>query len=198
VSRDKEQKIIEAAIRVFARRGLEKGRIADIAKEAGIGKGTVYEYFRSKEEIFAAIESSVMQEMMSQLTELVSSNLSPREKLEALLDEGMDAMIDMGDAILIMTELWAQAARGLWHNSGDTFLEETYDEFRIIVKKMLKAGVEAGQFRDMSYEGVARLLLAFMDGLAWQYMLIRDRGKFEKVKEEAIQSFMRGIRKAEI
>ncbi|MBC8175314.1 MAG: TetR/AcrR family transcriptional regulator [Candidatus Marinimicrobia bacterium] len=195
MSGNKEQQIIEAAIRVFARKGLEKGRIADIAVDAGIGKGTVYEYFRSKEEIFTAIESSVMQEMMNQLAGLVGSDLSPRNKLEALLEQGMDAMIGMGDAILIMTELWAQAARGLWHDSGDTFLEEVYEEFRVIVKEILRAGVEAGQFREMSYEGVATLLLAFMDGLAWQYMLIRDHEKFENVKKEAIRSFMRGINK---
>lgn len=195
MSGNKEQQIIEAAIRVFARKGLDKGRIADIAVDAGIGKGTVYEYFRSKEEIFTAIESSVMQEMMNQLAGLVGSDLSPRNKLEALLEQGMDAMIGMGDAILIMTELWAQAARGLWHDSGDTFLEEVYEEFRVIVKEILRAGVEAGQFREMSYEGVATLLLAFMDGLAWQYMLIRDHEKFENVKKEAIRSFMRGINK---
>lgn len=195
MSGNKEQQIIEAAIRVFARKGLEKGRIADIAVEAGIGKGTVYEYFRSKEEIFTAIESSVMQEMMNQLAGLVGSDLSPRNKLEALLEQGMDAMIGMGDAILIMTELWAQAARGLWHDSGDTFLEEVYEEFRAIVKDILRTGVESGQFREMSYEGVSTLLLAFMDGLAWQYMLIRDHEKFENVKKEAIRSFMRGINK---
>ena len=49
---NKKELIIEAAIKVFARDGLEKGKIADIAKEAGIGKGTVYEYFRSKNDIF--------------------------------------------------------------------------------------------------------------------------------------------------
>ncbi|MFQ6608234.1 MAG: TetR/AcrR family transcriptional regulator [Fidelibacterota bacterium] len=195
MSGDKEQQIIKAAIHIFAERGLEKGRIADIAQEAGIGKGTVYEYFHSKEEIFAAIESSVIDEMMNQLEELISGELSPYEQLEALLMHGIDAMIGMGDAILIMTELWAQASRGLWHDSGNTFMEEAYDEYRIIIENILKSGVEASQFREMSYAGVATLVLAFMDGLIWQYMLVRDNEKFEFVKQEAIRSFMRGIRK---
>ncbi|MDP6593244.1 MAG: helix-turn-helix domain-containing protein, partial [Candidatus Marinimicrobia bacterium] len=67
---NKRTQIIQAAIKVFARKGLERGKIADVAKEAGIGKGTVYEYFRSKEEIFSAIEDSVMGEMMLQIDEL--------------------------------------------------------------------------------------------------------------------------------
>jgi len=74
---NKKQLIIEAAIKVFARDGLEKGKIADIAKEAGIGKGTVYEYFRSKNDIFKVIEESVFSDFSIVFEELNSSTLSP-------------------------------------------------------------------------------------------------------------------------
>ena len=52
---DKEKKkreIIDAAIRVFSRQGYRRTKINDIAGEAGVGKGTVYEYFKSKEDLF--------------------------------------------------------------------------------------------------------------------------------------------------
>lgn len=192
---NKKSQIIQAAITVFARKGLERGKIADIAREAGIGKGTVYEYFRSKEEIFSAIEMSVMGEMMSQLRHLLATDLTPGEKLQAVMKESIDAVMGMGDAVLIVTELWAQGARGLWHDRGETSLARIYEEFRDRIKVILQKGIDAGEFRNMNRDGVATLLMAFMDGLMWQYMLLKDEKKFNQVKSEAIQSFMKGIEK---
>ena len=50
--KDKRRLIIEAAMKIFARDGFHKATISDIAEVAGIGKGTVYEYFNSKTELF--------------------------------------------------------------------------------------------------------------------------------------------------
>lgn len=192
---DKRTQIIEAAIKVFAQKGLERGKIADIAKEAGIGKGTVYEYFRSKEEIFSAIEQAVMGEMSTAFEELFVSDISPTEKLIALMEESLEMMLQMGDALLIVTEIWAQAARGFWHGHSTTALATMYDDFREKIVAILKDGIVCGEFRSMSKDGVATLLMAFMDGLAWQYMLMKDENRFEKIKQEAIRSFMKGIEK---
>ena len=192
---DKRTQIIEAAIKVFAQKGLERGKIADIAKEAGIGKGTVYEYFRSKEEIFSAIEQAVMGEMSTAFEELFVSDISPTEKLIALMEESLEMMLQMGDALLIVTEIWAQAARGFWHGHSTTVLATMYDDFREKIVAILKDGIVCGEFRSMSKDGVATLLMAFMDGLAWQYMLMKDENRFEKIKQEAIRSFMKGIEK---
>ncbi|MEE9167962.1 MAG: TetR/AcrR family transcriptional regulator [Candidatus Neomarinimicrobiota bacterium] len=195
MKKDKKTQIVEAAITVFAREGLERGRISDIAAEAGIGKGTVYEYFRSKDEIFSAIEVAVLGEMMSQINELLAYDRVPSETLRLLMEQGIDAMIEMGDAILIVTELWAQGARGLWHDRGKTSLARIYGEFRDRIKLVLQKGIDSGEFRKMNLDGVATLLMAFMDGLAWQYVLLKDETEFNKARNEAIQSFMKGIEK---
>ncbi|MDP6456522.1 MAG: TetR/AcrR family transcriptional regulator [Candidatus Marinimicrobia bacterium] len=198
MTQNKRTQIIKAAIEVFARKGLERGKIADVAKEAGIGKGTVYEYFRSKEEIFSAIEDSVMGEMMLQIDELLGLSISPAEKLTKLMNEGFDTVLEMGDAVLILTELWAHGARGHWHDEGQATLARMYEDFRGKIKMILQAGEERGEFRKMNKDGVATLLLAFMDGLAWQYMVLKDHAMFQKAKKEAVESFMRGIQYKEI
>ena len=192
---NKKQLIIEAAIKVFARDGLEKGKIADIAKEAGIGKGTVYEYFRSKDDIFKVIEESVFSDFNLVFKELNSSTFSPTEKLSTLMETGMDMFMEMGDILLIIMELWAQAGRGHVHGSDPSLFVEYYDDFRKGVESILSEGILFGEFRDMNKEGVATLLLAFMDGLVWQFVILNDKKKFKKVKSEAIESFMRGILK---
>jgi len=190
---NKKQLIIEAAIKVFARDGLEKGKIADIAKEAGIGKGTVYEYFRSKNDIFKVIEESVFSDFSIVFEELNSSTLSPTKKLSNLLEQGIDMFMEMGDVLLIIMELWAQAGRGHVHGSDSSLFVEYYDNFRKGVESILSDGILSGEFRDMNKEGVATLLLAFMEGLGWQFVILKDSKKINKIKSEAIESFMRGI-----
>lgn len=190
---NKKELIIEAAIKVFARDGLEKGKIADIAKEAGIGKGTVYEYFRSKNDIFKVIEESVFSDSSIVFEELNSSTLSPTKKLSNLLEQGIDMFMEMGDVLLIIMELWAQAGRSHIHGSDSSLFVEYYDYFRKGVESILSDGILSGEFRDMNKEGVATLLLAFMDGLSWQFVILKDSKKFNKIKSEAIESFMRGI-----
>jgi TetR/AcrR family fatty acid metabolism transcriptional regulator len=190
---DKRTRIINAAIQVFARKGLERGKIADIARVAGIGKGTVYEYFRSKEELFQAIEETVLEEMSAALSTIAAAPLAPREKLRAILDESIDQIVQMGDALLIITELWAQTARGHWHDYRNSNLVAMYDDYRDLIVQVLQEGIVRGEFREMNKDGVATLLMAFVDGLAWQYVLLKDQQRFQTIKQEAILSFLRGI-----
>ena len=83
---DKEQKrrlIVEASLRVFASNGYEATRTIDIAKEAGIGKGTIYEYFRSKDEIVEAIFEYLFFNYEQHLQQLTQESKPP---VEAILE----------------------------------------------------------------------------------------------------------------
>jgi TetR/AcrR family fatty acid metabolism transcriptional regulator len=194
MSTDKREQIIKAATKVFARDGLQKGRIDDIAQEAGIGKGTVYEYFRSKEELFEAIVEGVIHQSIQLVDSVLQVEASPRLRLERFLHEMLDMGIQYDEEIILMTEIWAQGARGRWHGSGSA-LVEMYHELHAKVKSILGEGIDAGEFREMSLDGVASLLLAFGDGLMWQYIMFPQETHFEKMKAEAIRSFIRGIEK---
>ncbi|RMF07987.1 MAG: TetR/AcrR family transcriptional regulator [Candidatus Neomarinimicrobiota bacterium] len=189
----KRQRIIQAAIQVFAKTGLEKGKIADIAEVAGIGKGTVYEYFSSKDELFGAIEEFVISDMLRESEQLLQGKESPRKKLETLIDGTFRYLVTMGDGILIVTELWAQSARGLWHGTSASPLRAMYDQYRHQLTDILREGMAAGEFRDLDPEGVAVMLAAFLDGMLWQYMIINDPDFFRGVWTAAVQSFFRGI-----
>ena len=192
---DKKTRIIEAAMTVFSQHGLEKGKIADVAKKAGIGKGTVYEYFRSKEDIFNAIEQSIFDQFKLFLNEILSSPLSPTKKLKQLMDQGLNMYMEKSDTNTIMKEIWAQSCRSKHPRNINQDLVGYYDEFQDGIKTILQIGIDIGEFRKMNKDGVASLLMAFMDGLALQFTVMKDTKKFIKVKGEAIESFMRGIQK---
>ena len=77
---DKEAKklaILHAAMHVFARQGVVKTKMIDIARYAGIGKGTIYEYFRSKEEIFNSAFQYFFEDVEQALQQVVASKGDP-------------------------------------------------------------------------------------------------------------------------
>ena len=190
----KADAIIRAAIQIFARDGLEKGKIADIAVEAGIGKGTVYEYFSSKNEIFHAIVDTLMGDLTDASDKLYSMQLSPYDKLRTFIRMNTELVFEMGDAVLIMTEIWAQGARAIKRGEHQaTQLTDGYQKMKDLVINILKAGVMAHEFREMNYDGVSTVCLAFIDGFIWQFMLNDDREAFDQALIEGIQSFMKGI-----
>lgn len=192
---DKKSLIIQAAIKIFARDGLVKGKIADIAEEADIGKGTVYEYFRSKEEIFQAIEQMMYSGFTAEFEAIKSSDLSPSAKIRQIMISGLDVFVNMGEAMLIITELWAQTMRGHYHGSSPSQVQDFYEQYKNEVESILEDGIRAGEIRTMNKQGVATLLLAFLDGLGLQFMVMKNPQKFNRIKTEAIESLMKGITK---
>ena len=192
---DKKEQIINAAIEVFAKQGLEKGKIADIAKVAKIGKGTVYEYFKSKDEIFRAIEKMYIFDSIDQINNLTQSKKSPTEKIEEIVSYSINMHTVVGDTALILAELWAQHGRGQLHDHKDSAFADMYSDYHSAVLDVLTQGIKIGEFRTMNKEGVASLLLAFIDGIIWQNVIFKKDKKFNRRKKEAIKSFMNGIKK---
>ena len=105
---DKEQKkrkIIAAALKVFASKGYKATRTSDIAEAAGIGKGTIYEYFRSKEELIEAIFESLFLDYELRLEELTESYLAPVEAILASFEQMMADAEEYADLVPVYFEL---------------------------------------------------------------------------------------------
>jgi len=191
---DKKTQIIEAAIHVIAREGLDKGKIATIAKQAGIGKGTVYGYFSSKEEIFEAIEAHITGGLLTVVKNCLDLPVSAEKKIRSIFTVSVEHLNEMGEELLIVTELIVRGARSHLRDQGDSKIANMYAEYRKLVETILVQGVEAGEFRPMNVPGIATLFLAFIDGIIWQYIFIKDASNFNLLLTEALQSFLKGIR----
>src|ERR1043166_1877498 len=82
---EKPQQIIEAAIRVFARTGYYSSRVSDIAREAGIASGTIYLYFKTKEEILVTLFREKMAEFVAYLRREIADVPDPEQRLRRLV-----------------------------------------------------------------------------------------------------------------
>ncbi|GAA4846760.1 hypothetical protein GCM10023310_26010 [Paenibacillus vulneris] len=84
--KERSEQILSVAVELFAKKGLDATKISDIAAKVGISHGLVYNYFRSKEEIYASLINKNLDRMREQLEEVVQMTASPVEKLSFLIE----------------------------------------------------------------------------------------------------------------
>ncbi|UCG20450.1 MAG: TetR/AcrR family transcriptional regulator [Deltaproteobacteria bacterium] len=167
---NKRSLIIEAAAKVFANRGYNGTIIADIATEAGIGKGTIYEYFLSKEDLFFAVFQWFVQ--MTEAEAKVSITAlggSASERLMALNDALLRSWLDMLDMYSLVMEFWSASASSKMRQRFKQAFREGYRDFRQIVSALIRDGIEKAEFRpEVDAESVAAALVGTWDALLLQ------------------------------
>lgn len=97
---ERRAQILQAALRVFARRGMVAAKISDIAKEAGLSHGLVYHYFKSKEEIFMTLVQKALDSSLNVIHYAHERVGTPLEKLRWMTEQIIKS-IDNGDEILL-------------------------------------------------------------------------------------------------
>ena len=172
LSRKEEKRalIIEAAAKVFARRGFASTLMAEIAIEAGIGKGTLYEYFDSKENLFFAVFEWFVQATEAEAKVSISAlGGSASERLDALSDSLMSSWAQMEDMYSLVMEFWSASASSQMRERFKQAFKNGYSDFRQIVSTLIRDGIERGEFQPhVDIESVAAALVGTWDALLLQ------------------------------
>ena len=173
---DKNKRIIDAAVMVFAKKGYASATIADIASRAEIGKGTIYEYFASKEDLFFAVfEWFKIQTRDAAKVNIAVLGGSASKRLEALSDSFMGMWQEIKDVFTLTMEFWAASSSSQMQDRFKANFRNTYQEFRDIVKSLIQEGIERGEFRsDINPDSVAAALVGAWDALFLQAWLEED------------------------
>lgn len=156
------QLILDAAARVFARRGFGQATVADIAAEAGISMGALYHHFTGKEELFKAIAEQHIRDQEAAYRGLLPSP-SLRETIERFVDFWLDHCQQEDELDGLIMECWAQAAREPWAREAIAALfRDGADLFR----GTLRVGQDAGVVRkDIDLDASASVLLCVLQGM---------------------------------
>ena len=166
----RRDQIITAAAKVFARRGFSGTLMADIAEKAGIGKGTLYEYFNSKEDLFFAVFEWFVRATEAEAKVSISAlGGSASQRLEALNDSLMTSWIEMRELFSLVMEFWSASASSQMRERFRQAFRQGYSDFRQIVSGLIRDGIERGEFRsDVDAESVAAALVGTWDALLLQ------------------------------
>ena len=167
---NKRKQIIEAAAQVFAQKGYAGAVVADIAIQANIGKGTVYEYFNSKEDLFFAVFEWFQKKTEKAATVGISSlGGGAADRLRVLNDSLMGLWDEIKDAFVLVMEFWAASSSTQMRRRFKGAFKQIYDDYRGIVSALIQDGINSGEFRsDVNPKSVAAALVGTWDALFLQ------------------------------
>ena len=193
----KKAEILQAAMQVFAQKGVAKTKMMDIANAAGIGKGTIYEYFRSKENIFGSAFLNFFGRIEQEITEALEKTEDPIEKLQAFIKISAHIWLDTDARFAgIIMDFWAEGIRNKDENIlGIINLEQIYTEYRRMIGNILNDGIRQGVFRSVDTTSVSALIIATLDGIMLQWIINRELFDINHVGDVLLDSLLNGIRK---
>ena len=172
-SESKRKRILNAAMIIFAKEGINKGTIASIAQEAEVGKGTIYEYFKSKEEIFEEMLDEFFQNMLLDWKGLNDLEIPTIKKLEKIFEYTFEylSLIDAQNfhQLIIIIEIMLYAMRKDLSKPTQIDLGKILQKLYKIIEPIIENGIKEGVLKDIDKEYFTFILFSSLDGVALHY-----------------------------
>ena len=187
----KRQEILEAAIAVFAEKGYHAAKMADIAVEAGMGKGTLYEYFSTKEALPKEIFNLFFSGLDTQLAQLQQSELDSIDILMAAIQLSFADMDEFAAVTPLCFELLGSKA--LNESLGlSEYFENWLKQLSQFFADTLVAGQKKGQINpDINAEAFARMLASALDGMGLHYCMFQIDEAFFQLQYQELEAMIR-------
>lgn len=188
---DKREAILRAAIKVFAGKGYFNSKVADIAGEAGIADGTVYLYFKSKEEILHSIFDRAMEEFIAEGKREIAEIEEADKRLRRIAELHLEKLgADRDLAIVFQVEL-----RG-----STKFMEEFsaagFAEYLSIIHRTIEDGQKTGVFRkDLNATVCSKILYGALDEMVTNWILSKKAYQLAPMADEVLKVFFGGVLK---
>jgi TetR/AcrR family fatty acid metabolism transcriptional regulator len=192
---DKRRLILDAAVRVFARRGFHHCRVSDVADEAGVAYGLVYHYFDSKEEILNTLFLERWQIMLDAIADIDARDLPARDKLYAVAAFIIESYRHDPDLMKVIIVEVTRAANSFGRLHLDR-IREAYTGISEIVERARAEGSFKSdipsEFAAMCFYGAIEQLLT-----SWIFeVLPRTEEEFERAKELVVEAICGGLESA--
>lgn len=161
--KERREQILQAARTVFAQRGLAEARMEDIAQESGLGKGTLYLYYKTKDDLVVGLLEALFDELLVQLKGLVDvADIPVTDRLTGYCDAVASAMAADASLLAVAYEFYAVAAR---RPVVRDYLRGYFANYRQVLEALLKQGIASGEFPPFDVSQAAVMLVALLEGL---------------------------------
>lgn len=186
---DKRTAILDAATAVFAERGFFAAQVADIARGAGIAAGTVYLYFRSKDEILTSIFDRTMKEAIAEGRAALAGETDPIERLRRIARLHLTRMgRDRSLAVVFQVEL----------RQTTKFMEKLSTSGLRDYLKLIQQTIEEGQARgvlrkSLNARTAAKVFFGALDEMATNWILSRRRYALAQQADEIVDILVGGM-----
>ena len=190
----KRSEIRDAALEIFARKGFENTTVQEIADKANISKGTIYLYFKTKEDILDAASQEILQQLEEDILGAAEGLTDPFDKLSALISEALNITPEFEQIFTVHMEIRLFHLRNKAYEKVIRHLKRTLAKFRTIVSEIIEQGRNQGVFRiDVDAEALAICLLGIVDGIVMQYLHDKSDFSIQDVRDEFLKNFFNGL-----
>lgn len=190
---EKKDLIIESARKIFEKFGYSKASMDDIAKEAGLGKGTIYYYFESKEDIFLELLQQMEEVLSQEIEQLIHSKPNFIEKFKTFIEEPIKYLIRYSPVLL---EVFSNQSPNFLKKI-QKFRDKCRNETKHELIELLKTGVSEGVIReDMNFDQLSETILSwflFGDEFRWMEYSTEKLNKLFKDLEIFAEVILFGI-----
>ena len=189
---DKRDAILRAAIDTFAARGFFTAQVADVARAAGVAAGTVYLYFKGKDDLLISIFERTMKEAIAEGRNTVAGLADPADRLLEIAKLHLGRLgRDRALAIVFQIEL-RQSTKFM-----ERFSATQLREYLGIIRDVIAEGQGAGAFRaDINPTLGAKLFFGMLDEMATNWILSRRKYSLLAEADAIVDLFVRGVRSA--
>jgi TetR/AcrR family fatty acid metabolism transcriptional regulator len=188
---DKREAILRAATDVFAARGFFNAQVADVARAAGVAAGTVYLYFRGKDDLLVSIFEKTMREAIADGRACVAPLRDPVERLRAIARVHLDRMgRDRSLAVVFQVEL-RQSTKFM-----ERFSATLLRDYLGIIRGIIVAGQGSGAFRrEINATLAAKLFFGGLDEMATNWILSTRKYSLVSQADAIVDLFVGGVAK---
>ena len=168
---DKHKKILQAAIKVFAHNGFYNSKVSEIAKEAGVADGTIYLYFKNKDDILISLFEEEMENIIENMKEEMDKQEDLLSKLKRFAVVQLNSKRDNPDLAAIMEVELRQSSKFM-----KEYVNKKFIEYLKIVSSIIKEGQQQGILKkDIDPTIVSRAFWGALDEVARFWVLSRRK-----------------------
>jgi TetR/AcrR family fatty acid metabolism transcriptional regulator len=185
----KSEAILRAAAKVFAQSGYFNAKVSDVARTAGVADGTVYLYFKNKEELLTSIFGWAMVEFITRARAELAEVAEPREKLRRFARLHF-SLLEQEPDLAIVFQIELRQSTKFMEQFSTTYLAE----YLQILREIIQEGQRMDVFRrHLNSQFVAKFLFGALDEMATNWVLSHKSHSLAAMAEPVIDIFFNGV-----
>ncbi len=190
-NKPKYKQIIDAAVIVIADNGYHQAQVSKIAKQAGVADGTIYLYFKNKEDILISVFKEKMSLFVDNLQDIIKESSSASEMLYKMI-EGHFKVLSEDHHLAIVTQLELRQSNKDLRLKINSILKE----YLKLLDEILKKGIEAGEFmQDMDIRLVRQVIFGTIDEVSTTWVMKEQKYDLVAMAPRVHQILLKGIQK---
>lgn len=192
-NKPKYRQIIDAAVIVIAEYGYHQAQVSKIAKQAGVADGTIYLYFKNKEDILISLFEEKMGEFVEKIEDEIAGVKSASEKLSLLINKHFD-ILSSDPHLAIVTQLELRQS----NKELRLKINDVLKGYLALVDSVLREGMENGEFKsDLNYKLARQMIFGTLDEIVTTWVMNEQKYQLQSLSDDIHNLIIAGLAQAE-